>query len=322
MRLPAPLLAALVLLGALPAAAAARTPSRDSIPRPSSGPVSGPVSGSAGTTTGTVGAAGPLGPYAGPTTRSWTACGGPSQTTLLCAEVWVGVSGFSTTVRVRNVSGAAGLPLPEGAATDGRWVLTTVGFDGLPPVANALITYFTDGAWWQRAATTREPRPWLAVNDGQFGGGERIDLAIDNGAGISGGIASSCAPVGTLPGGSNRLWMTPNPGCELFTVADAAATPWFEARVLTTAAWDPNDDLVAVYLKGQNGPGGASWECLVGGARPRGDCADLAGGVGAVGAVVPEPGTVVLVATGLAGVAVAGWRRRRAMLAVATSPRG
>jgi hypothetical protein len=159
------------------------------------------------------------------------------------------------------------------------------------------------------------PRSWTRFDDRQFGGGERIDLGITNGPGISGGIASSCAPQGTLPGGSNRLWMTPNPGCTRYGITVPDADPWFETNILTTAAWDPNASNVTLYFKAQNGPGGASYECLTGGATGRGGCFAIdapdriavAGG----GAVVPEPGTVVLMATGVAGLGLAAWRRRR-----------
>lgn len=247
--------------------------------------------------------------------REWSVCGGPSLTTLLCAEIQVAVDGTTTTVRVRNFSGAPEITA-GGAASAGQWVLTTVGFDGIAESAGAFVaaTGATSGAWLQPTAAAPAPAAWVAHDDRQYGGGVNVDLSIDNGTGVGDGLASSCAPAGTLPGGSNRLWITAVAGCGGYAVADAAANDgWLEARLQTVQAWDPNAPGVSAFFKGQNGPGGASWECSVGGADPRGGCADAAIYTAQdvpPGAVVPEPRTVVLMATGLIGVFAPAVRRR------------
>jgi hypothetical protein len=312
---PALLVAALLSTVATPAAA-------ESKKKKKSGTTAGPVSGTSGTATGTatgttggasggtVGGTTPLGPYAGPQSRSWTACGGFGALSVVCASVWLTVDGTTTTIGVENLSGAAGLTRAGEAVTSaGQWVITKVGFDNVPTAVSTTGPVETDGPWLGRTST---PAAWTAFDDGQFGGGERIDLGITNGSGVSGGIASSCAPQGSLPGGSNRLWMTPSPECAAYDVVARTNNPWFETDIFTTTTWDPNAADVTLYFKAQNGPDGASYECVLGGTTGRGGCYGIDGHLSAAGAqVVPEPGTLVLMATGAAGVGVAAWRRRR-----------
>jgi hypothetical protein len=283
---------------------------------------SAPVSGSSGASTGTAsGGSTPLGPYSGPQVRTWTTCGGLNLFSLACAAVRVTVDGTATSIAVQNLSGSPdvtwqGLHVPSA----GQWVITKVGFDNVGSAVSTTRTVDTEGPWYARTAT---PRDWSRFDDKQYGGGERIDLGITNGTGISGGIASSCAPQGSLPGGNNRLWMTPNPDCTQNGVTTPDGDPWFETDLLTTTAWDPNASNVTVYFKAQNGPGGASYECILGGATGRGGCYDVDpyvadGGIvePGPGQVVPEPGTLVLMATGVAGLGMLAWRRRTAMAAL------
>jgi hypothetical protein len=255
----------------------------------------------------------------GAQSRTWTACGGFSVFSLVCAAVRLTVDGTTTSIAVQNLSGSSDLSIWGGllpVPSAGRWVITKVGFDNAPVAVSSTATEETEGPWYSRTAT---PRSWTRFDDRQFGGGERIDIGITNGTGISGGIASSCAPLGTLPGGSNRLWMTPNPDCTQYGVSVPDADPWFETDILTTTAWNPNASNVTMYFKAQNGPGGTSYECLVGGATGRGGCFQvdtperfLDTPIGPGGQVVPEPGTLVMLATGVAGVGAVAWRRRRA----------
>lgn len=264
-----------------------------------SGSQSGPLTGSNSGTPASV-------------TRQWDLCGGPTKLTLMCASVKVSVEGTTTTVDVFNFSGAGSILAP-GYATVGSWVITSVGFDGVANSAGAFTTSMgtTSGPWYRRTATTTIPRQWSRFDDKTFGGGVNVDFGIYNGSGIGGGIASSCAAVGTLPGGNSRLWMTDSQGCDAYSIADATRNEgWFQASFKTVETWNPNGDGVAVFFKGQNGPNGQSYECIHGGTYDNGVCVDadgLYGGDPAIaqiegvdpqqqaGAyVTPEPSTFVL----------------------------
>jgi hypothetical protein len=293
-----------VILAALAATASLAT---------AQGKAKGKAKGSApGSSAGT-----PSSPFSGTVlSREWSICGGPSLVSLLCADIQVDVAGTTTTVRVRNFSGAPEITA-GGASSAGEWVLTTVGFDGIAESAGTFVAGVgaTSGPWLQRTPESTAPAAWVAHDDKQVGGGVTVDLAVANPNGVGAGIASSCAATGSLPGGSNKLWISAVAGCDGYTVADAAANDgWFEVSVQTVDTWDPNAAGVSAFFKGQNGPGGASYSCSVGGATPTGDCVDagtyVTQTVGGPGGVVPEPQTVVLVATGLVGVFAPTIRRR------------
>ena len=250
-------------------------------------------------------------------TRTWNACGGPTVHSLMCASVEVAVTGTTTVVRVRNLSGDLTLD-HDGAATSGQWILTTIGFDGIAGSAGRFTTGtgLTIAPWEIYSLNSIvPPAQWTRFDDKVYGAGVNLDFGIDNGPGISNGIASSCAPVGGLPGGSNRFWMTPVDGCNGYFIAGSTLNDgWFESGFVTAETWDPRGDDVSVFFKGQNGPGGASYECLVGDKESSGNCTDTQFDDSTVGvpdgppsSTVPEPGTFVLVGT---GVAVALTRKR------------
>jgi hypothetical protein len=115
-------------------------------------------------------------------------------------------------------------------------------------------------------------------------------LSGGNSGTVNNGIASGCATPSALPGGANQLWMNP---CALPTGAADPGYVVFSFDI--TGTWDLAS--TELFIKGQNGPNGASTECFTG----NGTCND----------VVPEPITMVLLGSGLAGVGGAGWFRRR-----------
>lgn len=224
--------------------------------------------------------------------QSWNVCGGNAFNT--CASVSVSVTGTTVTMRVMNLSGLNG--------TYGSTVFTSVGLFNVPTAVNAvvpangLVTGMTGGV---RGSDT--PSAWRIRNNTQVGGGVQLDLVGSTPNGINGGIASNCAATGTLPGGKNQLWMTENAGCTPgYSVTNGSLNGGFIQFSFTVSqTWDPSQG-TELLVKGQNGPNGASTECITG---PNGNCGPLE--------VVPEPITMILLGTGLAGMGGAGVLRRR-----------
>ncbi len=214
--------------------------------------------------------------------RSWNVCGGNAFNT--CASVQLEVVGQRVTVRVWNLSGFYG--------TWPNTVFTGVGFEnignvGLANPANVSMTGPVRGG--------DAPGAWGLAESKSIGGGVKLDMT-----GLSGGangsvdnsIASGCysdALSPQLPAGSNDLWMNP---CRLPTGATDPGYVVFSFDI--TGTWDLAS--TELLVKGQNGPNGASTQCFTG----DGSCN-----------VVPEPVTMILLGSGLAGVGGAGYLRRR-----------
>jgi hypothetical protein len=254
-------------------------------------------------------------------TRVWNACGGPGPTSLMCASVKVAVTGTTTVLSVRNLSGDPTLN-NDGFATSAQWILTTVGFDGVTAAAGTFTKAngLTISPWWVHSLSSIiPPGQWQRYDDKQFGpNGVNVDFGMDNGPGLSGGIASACATSGMLPVGSTRIWMTPVDGCNKhFILGEPLTDGWFVTSFTTVSTWDPRNDDVSVYFRGQT-IGGGSYECLFGGAHPAGNCSDaqFVDDVGDPGALdpmspVPEPRTFLLVGTGAVALLAVRYRRRR-----------
>jgi len=219
--------------------------------------------------------------------RSWVVCGGNAFNT--CASVDLTVGGQNVTIRVWNLSGFYG--------SYANTVFTGVGFENIGNVAVVMPNCGGSPCSYATATMsgpvrgTNTPSAWQLRNNTQIGGGVTLDVVSTTGSGVDNSIASGCANNSKLPGGSNQLWMNP---CALPT--GTSDPGYIQISFTVTGTWD----LASTYLlvKGQNGPAGKSTECITGGANA--NCG-----------VVPEPVTMLLLGSGLAGMGGFGLARRR-----------
>lgn len=205
-----------------------------------------------------------------------TVCGGNTFNT--CASVSLTVTGNVVTMTVQNLSGTAG--------TYAGTIFTGIGLYNVPAGVSASGTTVSVSGPARPGDTP--PSAWTLANNKQIGGGINLDLASYIN-GVNGGIASNCDPS-LLPGGTNQLYMT-----NACSGPTNSVTFTFNVSYAGGTVWDPST--TQLLIKGQNGPNGMSTECFTG---PNGTCT-----------TTPEPISMILLASGLGGVALPAWRRRR-----------
>lgn len=223
--------------------------------------------------------------------RSYKVCGGDTFAT--CAAVQISVVGSDVTVRVWNLSGNGAATYGVGATTPANTMFTGIAFYNTGGVSAVTGTLSTSGPQGSASA----PFGWGLANNASLG--FSVDWRVTPFSGGSGadGIASGCAAPGSIPSGL-RYYENPCSG-DLSNNAD-----WVTFTFKISGTWDPNTS--DIVIRGTNPVRGSvpgATECWTG-TSPSGNAQTCT-------TVTPEPVTMSLLATGLAGMGGAGFLRRR-----------
>lgn len=222
---------------------------------------------------------------------SYRVCGGVNFDT--CAAVTINVVGSDVTVQVWNLSGNGAATYGQGASTYAGTVFNGLGFYNTSGTSAVIGSLNVTGP----ARAGDSPGNWTLSNNSRLGFGVNFRTVPQGSTGIDNGIASGCAQPGQLPSsaGEPDLYLNPCSGNL------SNSSNWVTFTFKITGSWDPSTS--DVVIRGRNGPNGGSTECWTGNA-PDGSPANCT-------TVTPEPVSMALLATGLAGIGGVGAFRRR-----------
>jgi hypothetical protein len=215
-------------------------------------------------------------PAVAQTGRSWiNFCGGTTFAT--CASVDVRITGQNVTLRLWNMSGFNG--------TYVNTVLNAVGFTNVGTAQAVEGSLTMSGP----ARAGDSPGAWVLRNNiNTVQPGIFLDL-VSGAGGLDNGIIDACA---TSVVDSLNFWENP---CQAPT--GPTDPGWVVVNFDITGTWDLSQTWVTIH--GQDPVGGGQTDCYTGG--PLVNCTTS----------IPEPMTIALLGTGLAGVGGFGFIRSR-----------
>jgi hypothetical protein len=219
--------------------------------------------------------------------RSYRVCGGDTFTT--CAAVRITVVGNNVTVDVWNISGNTAASY--GTQSNAGSIFNGIGFYNVPAGIDVV-----NGSMSVTGPTNNGQLPnqgqWHTKNNGSVVFG--VDFKLGTADLQNVGIKSGCATPSQTPKTGPSIFVNP--------CSNLAGNGWTRFSFqITGGSWDPAKSDIS--LRGVDGVTGKATECYTG-RSPGGRAATCT-------TVTPEPVTMTLLATGLAGMGGAGFFRRR-----------